>query len=332
MMRRWIIPICVLLLVAAALLAQTQQAAPAAQSPADSTVESGDEPDAPVAQAAKTDKGSVESETAAAWDLLKNALSDTETKARPARLDAATALGTLSDFAPAQKMLRDAAADQDRYLRFAAVAAMGSSKAKLFIPDLRIALEDKAPEVSFAAAVGLWKMDDHSGENVLYGVLAGEKKAKQGAVGSGLHDADQDLHTPSKLAEIGAEQGAYALLGPVGFGVDAFRMTRKGGNGNSARVLTATLLAEDSSQATMQQFLDALDDRDYRVRAAAARALGDYHGTQVTDALQNAFADPKPSVRLIAAASCIRASRPVPEKPKPRSRRRTASKDSAAER
>jgi HEAT repeat protein len=334
MMRRWIITICVLLLAAAALLAQTQQAAPAAQSPADSTVESGDEPDAPVAQAAKTDKGSVESETAAAWDMLKNALSDTQTKARPARLDAATALGTLSDFAPAQKMLRDAATDQDRYLRFAAVAAMGSSKAKLFIPDLRIALEDKAPEVSFAAAVGLWKMDDHSGENVLYSVLSGDKKAKQGAVGSGLHDADQDLHTPSKLAEIGAEQGAYALLGPVGFGVDAFRMTRKGSNGDSARVLTATLLSEDSSQPTMQQFLDALDDRDYRVRAAAARALGDYHGTQVTDALQNAFSDPKPSVRLIAAASYIRASHPVPApaKPKPRSRRRTTSTGSALER
>ena len=64
-------------------------------------------------------------------------------------------------------------------------------------------------------------MNDHSGESILYAVLAGDRKVKQGAVGSGLHEADQDLHTPSKLAEIGAEQGAYALLGPVGFGVDA---------------------------------------------------------------------------------------------------------------
>jgi HEAT repeat protein len=263
--------------------------------------------------------------------MLKTALSDTKTQARPTRLDAVSALGTLSYFAPAQKLLRDAAKDPDRYLRFAAVASMGASKAEIFIPDLRTALEDSAPEVSFAAAVGLWKMHDHTGENVLYAVLAGDRKVKQGVVGSGLHEADQDLHSPSKLAEIGAEQGAYALLGPVGFGVDAFRMARKGSNGDSARVVTATLLADDTSNATMQQFVDALEDHDYRVRAAAARELGDYRGKQVTDALEDAFADPKPSVRLMAAASYIRASRPVPPKPKTRSRRGTTSASLARE-
>jgi HEAT repeat protein len=291
----------------------------------------GEEPDAPVTQAVKTDKGNPEAETNAAWEMLRTALSDTKTQARPARLDAVSALGTLGDFAPAQKLLRDAAKDPDRYLRFAAVASMGASKAEIFIPDLRTALEDSAPEVSFAAAVGLWKMHDHTGENVLYGVLAGDRKVKQGVVGSGLHEADQDLHTPSKLAEIGAEQGAYALLGPVGFGVDAFRMTRKGSNGNSPRVLTATLLADDTSNATMQQFVDALEDRDYRVRAAAARALGDYQGKQVTDALEDAFADPKPSVCLMAAASYLRASRPAPPKQKVRSRRGTSSASLARE-
>jgi HEAT repeats len=166
----------------------------------------------------------------------------------------------------------------------------------------------------------------------LYAVLAGDRKVKQGAVGSGLHEADQDLHTPSKLAEIGAEQGAYALLGPVGFGVDAYRMTRKGSNGNSPRVLTATLLAQDNSKATMQQFLDALEDRDYHVRAAASRELGDYRGKQVTDALQDAFEDPKPVVRLMAAASYIRATQPVPTKQKTARRNETASKSSARQR
>jgi len=326
-MKRWVILVYVLLLAAAA-VAQTRQAATPDQPPADTSAESGEEPDVPVAQA---NKDGADPETTA-WDMLKTALSDSSTKARPARLDAATALGSLSDFEPAQKLLRDAAANTDRYLRLAAVAAMGTSKAEIFIPDLRKALEDSAPEVSFAAAVSLWKMHDHTGENVLYGVLAGDRKVKQGVVGSGMHDADQDLHSPSKLAEIGAEQGAYALLGPVGFGVDAFRATRKGGNGNSARVLTATLLAEDSSKATMQQFLDALEDHDYRVRAAAARELGDYQGKQVTGALQGAFTDPKPAVRLMAAASYIRASHPEPEKQKARSRRGTTSTASAAER
>lgn len=306
--------ICFLCVASAVSRAQTQQAAPPAQSTADTNTDNSEEPDAPVTQSATAEKGDVVSGREAAWDMLRTAVSESKPKVQQARIDAITALGTLSDFEQAQKMLRDTAQNSDRYVRFAAVAAMGASKAEIFIPDMKAALKDDAPEVSFAAAVGLWKMNDRSGESVLYAVLAGDRKAKQGAVGSGLHQADQDLHTPSKLAEIGAEQGAYALLGPVGFGVDAFRMMHKGNNGNSPRVLTATLLADDKSEATMQQFLDALDDRDSFVRAGAARELGDYRGKQVTDALQGAFDDPKPVVRLMAAGSYIRASQPVTTK------------------
>jgi HEAT repeat protein len=330
-MRIRIVLICFLCLASAVSRAQTQPTATPAQSTADTNADNSEEPDAPVAHSATADKGDLESGTNTAWDMLRTALSDSKTQARQARIDAVTALGTLSGFEPAQKLLRDTAQDSDRYLRFAAVAAMGASKAEIFIPDLKAALKDSAPEVSFAAAVGLWKMNDRSGESILYAVLAGDRKVKQGAVGSGLHQADQDLHSPSKLAEIGAEQGAYALLGPVGFGVDAFRMMHKGNNGNSPRVLTATLLADDKSEATMQQFVDALDDRDSFVRAAAVRQLGDYQGKQVTDALQGAFDDPKPVVRLMAAASYIRASRPVTTKAKPRHRNGTVSKNSSHE-
>jgi HEAT repeat protein len=331
-MRIRVLLICFLCLVSAVSRAQTQQAAPPAQSTADTNADNSEEPDAPVTHSATSDSGNAKSGTDTAWEMLKTALSDSKAQARQARIDAVTALGTLSDFEQAQKLLRDTAKDSDRYLRFAAVAAMGASKAELFIPDLKTVLKDSAPEVSFAAAVGLWKMNDRSGESILYGVLAGERKVKQGAVGSGLHQADQDLHSPSKLAEIGAEQGAYALLGPVGFGVDAFRMTHKGNNGNSPRVLTATLLADDKSEATMQQFVDALDDRDSFVRAASARQLGDYRGKQVTDALQGAFDDPKPVVRLMAAASYIRASQPATTRQKPRHRNGTTSKNSSHER
>jgi HEAT repeat protein len=91
-------------------------------------------------------------------------------------------------------------------------------------------------------------------------------------------------------------------------------MAHKGGNGNSARILTATLLTEDRSKATMQQFLDALQDRDYFVRAAAARALGAYRDKEVADVLLTAFGDPKPAVRFMAAASYIRANQAIPTK------------------
>ena len=111
---------------------------------------------------------------------------------------------------------------------------------------------------------------------------------------------------------IGAEQGAYAVLGPFGFGLSALR-SRSGANGIHPRVIAATLLGEDTSTASMKRFLDALDDRDPLVRAAAARLLGDYHNKQALEGLSDAIYDAKPAVRFMAAAAYIRAAHPQPE-------------------
>jgi hypothetical protein len=287
--------------------AASPQATPAAASP-----DSDEEPDMPVAKPASSAGATVESQTNAAWDMLNNALSDKTTKAEPMRIDAIASLGTLGDFPQAVGSLRDAEKDQDRYIRLAAVTAMASSKKATFLQDLKQALNDNAAEVSFSAAVGLWKMNDKSGESVLEAVLEGDRKANRGLVSSEKHEADQDLHSPTKLAEIGAEQGAFALLGPFGFGLSAIR-GRKGQNGIHPRVVAATLLGEDKSTAAMKQFIDALDDSDPAVRTAAARPLGDYHTKEVTDALSEELSDAKPAVRLMAAASYIRAAHPEPE-------------------
>ncbi len=200
----------------------------------------------PVTKPDKSTVTTVAEQTAAAWNMLSAALSDTETKAEPVRIDAINALAVLGDFPVAQGFLRTALKDQDRYVRLAAVAAMGSSKNAAFLPDLKHALDDSAPEVSFTAAVALWKMNDKSGASILNAVLAGDRKANRGLVTAEKHEAGQDLHSPSKLAAIGAEQGAYALLGPFGFGLSALRRG-KGQNGIHPRVLAATLLAEDKS-------------------------------------------------------------------------------------
>jgi HEAT repeat protein len=255
---------------------------------------------------AKPTVTSVTTQTTAAWDLLKTAVSASKIQVQEARIDAITALGTLGDFPHAVDLLRNEQKDQDRHIRLAAVAAMGASKKPVFIADLKRALDDSAAEVSFSAAVGLWKMNDRSGESILNAVVAGDRKAKQGAISSEKHQADEDLHSPSKLALIGAEQGAYVVLGPFGYGLSAIRRGKE--NGVSARTIAATLLAEDKSTATENSFIDALDDPDPAIRAAAARALGDYHSKEALDALADGFYDTKPVVRMMAAASYIRAT------------------------
>jgi HEAT repeat protein len=300
------------LIILGSVLSWAQSGAPAPSAQAGAAADSDEEPDVPVAKPANTTGASMESQTTTAWNMLQAALSDTRTQAQQARIDAIVALGTLGDFTTAEGWLRGAESDQDRYIRLAIVAAMASSKKAVFIPDLKHALNDNAAEVKFAAAVGLWKMNDRSGEDILDAVLARDQKATRGAVTAEKHEAGQDLHSPSKLATIGAEQGAYALLGPFGFGLSAIR-GRKGQNTIHPRVLAVTLLAEDTSSASMKRFIDALDDPDPAVRAVAARALGDYHTKEVDDALSDEFYDAKPAVRFMAAAAYIRATHAQPE-------------------
>lgn len=244
-----------------------------------------------------------------AWEMLETALKDTKPQLR---IDALNAIGTITASKRAEGLLQNSLQDKDVDVRLAAIASVGSMDDRNMIPVLRQALDDPAPEVDFAAAVSLWKMHDPSGINVLYGVLAGERKANDSFLKSGMHEANKDLHDPGTLAKIGAKQGAYALLGPFGIGLDAARLMAKSNNANSARVLTATLLSEDHSDLTKQEFIAALGDKDYFVRAASARALGKFHGKDVTDALLAIFDDAKPTVRFMAAAAYIRSSQPEP--------------------
>jgi HEAT repeat protein len=327
-MKKWMALVVFAGLLGLAGMAQGQTASPAKATPSDAVPASDEEPDAPVTKPAASAAPTVESQTNAAWDMLNTAQSDTDTKAEQARIDAIIALGTLGDFPRAVGWLSDAQKDPDRYVRLAAVTAMGSSKKTAFLPTLKQALGDVAPEVSFAAAVGLWRMNDKSGANVLDAVVAGDRKANRGLVSSEKHEANQDLHSRSKLATIGAEQGAYALLGPFGFGLSALR-ARNGKNGINPRVVAATLLAEDTSTATVKIFVDAMDDADPLVRAAAAKALGDYHSKEVMDALSDGFYDIKPSVRFMAAASYIRAAHPQPENKDVRQRKNTTATNSS---
>lgn len=253
-------------------------------------------------------KDNVEEATKLAWKMLEAAAAGSKPQSR---IDALSALGTLGCYPPAEDLLRSGLKDSDRDVRVAAVFALGATQNRALIPALRTALDDSAPEVSFAAAVTLWREGDRTGENVLYGVLDGERKAAPGAITKELHQVNKDLHNPATLALLGAQQGAYALLGPFGIGLDALRLMRKDSNTNSARVLATDLVAEDHGAITRQKLIDALGDKDAFVRAASARALGSFPGKDTSDALLAAFDDPKHTVRTMAAASYIRVTHPL---------------------
>lgn len=278
------------------------------QTPPAETSEEADEPATPVPAKAKTDSNAALS---LAWQMLTSAVSSPKAQLR---IDGLNAISSLPNSSKTRALINKGMEDPDRDVRIAAVVATGNMQDRTFIPQLRQLLDDRAPEVGFASAVALWKMHDVSGENILESVLTGEQKASSGFLSSGLHQANKDLHNPSTLALIGAEQGAYAMLGPFGIGLDAYRLLHKGNTANSARVLAANLLSSSSNKQVQQEFITALQDKNYFVRAASARALGNFRGEDIRSALLEAFGDQKPAVRFFAAASYIRTTTVTPER------------------
>jgi len=299
-------PFCVCLLFAALTAALT--AAPsviAAQNAPQSEAADSDTP--PPAARPEHDSRAVDNDTA--WSLLTSAVSDTK---RPViRIQGLAALGDIASRPRAAKLILDAMKDPDFDVRTAAVLATGQSAAPLakrtFSMELRNLLDDKEPQVAVAAASTLWKMGDHSGEDILVAVADGERKASAGLIDSTRHTITTDLHNPSTLARIGALQGASMLLGPFGFGITAYEYIHKNG-ADTSRPLAIELLSQEKTKPIHDELINALTDKDVGVRAAAAKALGDYHDKETAAAIANLFYDSKSPVRLTAAAAYLRSS------------------------
>jgi HEAT repeat protein len=243
--------------------------------------------------------------TTEAWDMLTTAAQDS--KHAELRIQALAALGTIGNNARSEAFIVEAMKDPDLDVRTAAVLAAGETKDRNLATNLRTMLNDKEPQVAFAAATTLWKMKDPSGEDILLAVVNGERKPTAGLKNSTMHTVGKDLHNPATLARIGALQGATMLLGPFGFGITAYEYMRKNG-GDSARVTAIEQISQEKTGPVRTTLIAALGDKDTAVRAAAAKALGSYREKPVSDALLAVFDDTKPPVRLTAAAAYILSS------------------------
>jgi len=316
------------ILLAAYAAASPQNSASPANTQKAQPDQSTEEQDQPVEARSAKLKADEHEALSTAWEMMQ---STSDASKPPEHVSLLVALGTLGGYKQSEDMITAGMKDTDVDVRLAAVAAAGSSEDRNLIPALRLAMDDHAPEVVVTAAASLWKMDDHTGIDVLQGVLTGEMKAKSNFLKSGLHTVNRDLHDPSAMAIIGAEQGAGVLFGPFGFALAAAKMAHPGPSANSARVIAAGLLAEDQSESNKKALIQTLQDKDPYVRQASAKALAKFRGKDVTDALLDGFDDPKPSVRFMAAASYIRIVSPVKTEVRHRPARASARKKAEGE-
>ncbi|MCU1322445.1 MAG: domain containing protein [Acidobacteriaceae bacterium] len=249
-----------------------------------------------------------------AWTMLNTSVTDP--KHADLRIQAIAAIGTLGTNPIGIKKIAAAMDDKEEDVRTAAILAAGETKSRNLTTDLRTMLDDKQPQVAFAAAVTLWKMNDRSGEDILMAVVDGDRSANPTVVNGTRQNISRSFRHPGGLARFGALQGAAMLLGPFGFGITAYEYMRKNG-GDSSRVTAIEQLSEQKTGPIRQELIDALGDKDVAVRAAAAKALGSYHDPVVSNDLFALFTDPKPPVRLTAAAAYINSTQAVPAARKP---------------
>jgi HEAT repeat protein len=196
--------------------------------------------------------------------------------------------------------------DKDVEVRLACVATLVDLKDKNTTRLLHHALDDEVPEVSFSAARALWALGDPDGEKVLLSVLNGETKTSSGYFTVQKRDALRMMHTPKTMFLFAVRQGAgFAPVPGLGAGI-ASMQGLLADPGVSGRAAAALLLGKDRRKSALEALENALNDKEASVRAAAVHSLCLRDDVSMEPRFIALLDDSKESVRLRAAAACLR--------------------------
>jgi HEAT repeat protein len=242
-----------------------------------------------------------------AWQILDRGLHD----GNPAkRVQDVTSMGIMRPQPKSVTMVESAFDDKDYSVRQAACLALNQMKSRQSIPKLRDALNDKAPEVVFAAAKALYDLGDPMGRQVLVAVLLGDQADSSGFFASSMHDMKAKMHDTKGLLLIGVKDGAGVFLGPAGAGIGVAEGLLKDANA-SGKTVAAAILAEDKTQEAFKAIRQALGDKNWTVRAAAARSLALAGRIEAFKDIAELLDDKKEEVQYSAAAAVIRLKQPA---------------------
>lgn len=238
-----------------------------------------------------------------AWTMLDAAVASDKLQTRS---DAFSAISILQSNPHAVARMITGLDDKDEGIRTLVANSLGGMKSPAAIPALRKAMNDPSPVVSFAAAKALWRLGDRSGREMFYEVMAGERKTQPGFVKSHVNQVKKDVHDPKTLALIGINQASGQFLGPFSMGISMLEEYAKN-TSSPVQALCANLLAQDDTPDTIEQLSLALDNDNWTVRAAAAKALANMHDRRVIAKLDEMMSsDKEPAARLAGAAAIVK--------------------------
>ena len=238
-----------------------------------------------------------------AWTIISESLND---KNPDTRVQAVQSLGLIGVHEPYISTLNGMLDDKDVEVRVATVTSLVDLKNKETVPTLKKALGDEVPEVSFAAAKALWTLKDPDGEDALLSVVSGELKSSSKFLDKKKRETLRMFHTPKPLMFFAMKTGAaFAPVPGLGTGVSSLQGIILD-PAISGRAATILLLASDKDPRVLPALIDALQDKDGSVRAAACHAIALRNDRKLQKELIPMLEDKKPAVRLRAAAGYLR--------------------------
>src|SRR5579872_4070959 len=202
--------------------------------------------------------------------LLEDALKDGNPDVRT---QAVQALGLVGPREPYISELEAMLDDKDVAVRLATIASLVDLRNPRTPAQLKKALADDVPEVSFSAAKALWNLNEPEGKDALLSVLAGETKTASGYITKQKRDTFRLIHTPKTMFLFALKEGmGFAPVPGLGAGAASLQGILADPS-VSGRATTALLLSNDRDPLVRDALRDALSDKDASVRAAAVHAI-----------------------------------------------------------
>jgi HEAT repeat protein len=247
-------------------------------------------------------------------DALDKALID---KNPDIRRQAVIALSLVGSVDPYPSDLQSMLNDKDVEVRLAVISSLTDlNNSNRTMLSLHTALNDAVPEVAFAAARALYNLNDPEGKAALEAVLGGDSKTASGYMTRQKRDTLRMMHTPKTMFLFAVKTGAgLAPVPGLGTGVSSMQALLSDA-GTSGRAAAALLLAKEKDEQTLVALRDALQDKDWPVRAAAVHALALQDNPDREAEIAPLIEDKSEQVRLRAAAGYLRLEQ-IKNAPKP---------------
>jgi HEAT repeat protein len=229
-----------------------------------------------------------------------------EAKDWTVRVQAIQAAGLIGPNDKLRVRLEQFLSDGNVNVRVAAVKTLTDLKSTASIPALEMSMrEDKAPEVSFAAAKALYALKDAAGRDWLIQVYEGKEKGASSALESQKMKFMGNFHSLESTGMFVVSSGlGYVPVPGVGEGFSAVTGLLSDPD-LSPRAASLLLVSREKDPQTTVLLKEGLKDKDWSVRASAAQAIAFTARVSLRDALVPLFADGKEKVKFRAAGAYL---------------------------